>query len=173
VNKSAFTILLVEDNPAEVQLVKLALAEINPDFSILAFNDGEEALRYLRMEHSHTDALRPDLIIMDVKLPKISGIDLLREIKSLDDLKRIPVVIFSSSIYERDIADAYAQYANSYIIKPVEYESFLTVFRFTIDYWSKIVQLHRTGKEEYRIASPDKFSESKDDSLKKEDGPEV
>lgn len=134
-------ILLVEDNEGDVRLTREALREgkIRNNLSVAA--DGVEALRFLRREGPHGDAPRPDLILLDLNLPRKNGQEVLEEIKSDPDLKRIPVVVLTTSDAEQDVLRSYDLHANCYITKPVVLDSFLEVVRSLEDFWVSIVRL--------------------------------
>ena len=136
-------ILLVEDNPGDIRLIVEVLKEgkINNNLSVV--EDGEEALAYLRREGSYRDAIVPDIILLDLNLPKINGTEVLAEIKKDPLLKYIPVIILTTSEAEQDILRAYDLHANCYITKPVNLEQFLTVVRSIENFWLTLVKLPR------------------------------
>ncbi len=136
-----FEILLVEDNQSYVSLMMEALEESQVLTSINVVMDGAEAMAYLRRESKYAHAPRPDLIVLDLNLPKIKGQKVLEEIKNDPDLKRIPVVIFTVSSAEQDILKSYNLHANSYIIKPRELDQFMAAVKSTINYWFTVVKL--------------------------------
>src|SRR4051794_31191288 len=107
ITNPAFHILLVEDNASEAKLAQLAVTENNLQCTMNYVNDGEAALMYLMKDKQYATAVLPDLILIDINLPKVSGIELLKEIKTHDTWKRIPVVMLSSSAYEKDIIESY------------------------------------------------------------------
>ena len=135
-------ILLVEDNPADAFLTREALKQKeinNSDLSVVI--DGQEALAYLHKEGKYAGVRRPDLILLDLNLPKKDGRKVLAEIKEDPLLKQIPVVIFTSSAAPQDIMQAYALYANCYIIKPLDLDNFFQVIRNVIKFWSLTASL--------------------------------
>ncbi len=134
-------ILLVEDNPGDVRLAQEALKEAKVCNRLFAVTDGEEALAFLRREGRYGDAVRPDLIFLDLNLPKKDGREVLAEIKSDPDLMRIPVVILTSSGAEEDVLKTYNLHANCYVSKPVDLERFITVVKSIEDFWVSIVRL--------------------------------
>ncbi|WP_200961667.1 response regulator [Paenibacillus sp. Soil724D2] len=136
-------ILLVEDNPGDIRLIVEVLKEgkINNNLSVV--EDGEEALAYLRREGSYQEAIVPDIILLDLNLPKINGTEVLAEIKKDPQLKYIPVIILTTSEAEQDILRAYDLHANCYITKPVNLEQFLTVVRSIENFWLTLVKLPR------------------------------
>jgi chemotaxis family two-component system response regulator Rcp1 len=134
-------ILLVEDNPGDVRLTREALREGKILNELSVVGDGVEALAFLRREGRYADAVRPDLILLDLNLPKKDGREVLEEIKGDGALKKIPVVILTTSAAERDILKAYDLHANCYITKPVDLEQFIRVVQLIEDFWLTIVKL--------------------------------
>jgi two-component system, chemotaxis family, response regulator Rcp1 len=134
-------ILLVEDNPGDVRLTREALREGKVHNNLHVASDGVEALRFLRREGEHGDAVRPDLILLDLNLPKKDGREVLEEIKRDAQLRPIPVVILTSSQAEQDIVRAYDLHANCYVSKPVDLEQFITVVKSIENFWFSIVHL--------------------------------
>jgi len=134
-------ILLVEDNPGDVRLTVEALKEGKVLNTLSVARDGVEALSFLRKGGEHADAPRPDLILLDLNLPKKDGREVLAEIKADEDLKRIPVVVLTTSQAEQDIVKSYNLYANCYITKPVDLDQFITVLQSIEDFWLTIVKL--------------------------------
>jgi CheY-like chemotaxis protein len=134
-------ILLVEDNPGDARLMQEALAEARVRNRLHVVADGVEALAYLRRQHPFASAIRPDLILLDLNLPGKDGRDVLAEIKRDQDLRRIPVVILTSSQAAADIARAYDLHANAYVTKPLDLEQFITVVKSIEDFWLTIVKL--------------------------------
>ena len=139
-------ILLVEDNPGDVRLTIEALKEAKVINKLTVVKDGMEALSLLRRQGQHAHAARPDLILLDLNLPKKDGREVLAEIKADDNLKRIPVVILTTSQDEQDVLKSYNLYANCYITKPVDLEQFITVVKSIEDFWLGIVVLPKNGK---------------------------
>lgn len=134
-------ILLVEDNPDDANLTIDALKDGRVRNNISVIEDGMEAMSYLRREGKHAAAQRPDLILLDLNLPRKNGREVLQEIKEDPDLKRIPVVIMTTSKSEQDVFEAYNLHANCYITKPVDLDQFLGVVRKIEDFWLTIVKL--------------------------------
>ena len=134
-------VLLVEDNPGDVRLTREALRDGKVSNRLSVVQDGVEALRFLRREEPYADAPRPDVVLLDLNLPKKDGRQVLQEIKQDPALRTIPVVILTSSDAERDISGAYALQANCYITKPVDLDQFITVVRSIEDFWFSIVKL--------------------------------
>ncbi|MEO5956282.1 MAG: response regulator [Nitrospiraceae bacterium] len=139
-------ILLVEDNPGDVRLTIEALKEAKVINKLTVVKDGMEALSLLRRQGPYAHAARPDLILLDLNLPKKDGREVLAEIKTDDNLKRIPVVILTTSQDEQDVLKSYNLYANCYITKPVDLEQFITVVKSIEDFWLGIVVLPKNGK---------------------------
>jgi chemotaxis family two-component system response regulator Rcp1 len=136
-------ILLVEDNPGDVRLAIEALKEAKVHNRLSTVADGEAALHFLQRKPPYNDAPRPDLILLDLNLPRKSGREVLAEIKADPDLKRIPVVILTTSQAEEDIVKAYNHSANCYITKPVDLDQFIKVVRSIEEFWLTIVKLPR------------------------------
>jgi len=134
-------ILMVEDDPADARLAVEAFKEAKLLNNLNVVGDGEEALKYLRKEGEYAGAARPDIILLDLNLPKKSGTDTLAEIKADDDLRRIPVVVLTNSDAEQDIVKTYNLHANCYIVKPVNLEKFIAVVQAIKSFWFKIVTL--------------------------------
>lgn len=134
-------ILLVEDNPGDVRLTKEALREgkVANNLSIAA--DGVEALAFLRREGQYANAARPDMVLLDLNLPRKDGRQVLAEIKIDPDLRRIPVVVLTTSKAEEDILKTYDLHANCYIAKPVDLEQFIRVVKSIDDFWLTVVRL--------------------------------
>ena len=134
-------ILLVEDNPADVRLTVEILKETKVRNTLTVAADGLEALDLLRRAGRYAHATRPDLILLDLNLPKKDGRQVLAEIKADPVLRLIPVVILTSSKVEEDIAKSYSLYANCYVTKPVDLEQFVKVVKSIEDFWLTIVKL--------------------------------
>jgi chemotaxis family two-component system response regulator Rcp1 len=138
-------ILLVEDNPGDVRLTREALKESKVRNAMDVVNDGVEALAFLRRQGKFESATRPDLILLDLNLPRMGGLEVLGEIKADDALKSIPVVILTTSQAEQDIVRSYKLFANAYVTKPVDLEQFITVIKSIEDFWVEIVRLPPNG----------------------------
>ena len=134
-------VLLVEDNPGEVRLTAEALKEAKLLNRLSVVGDGVEALAFLRQEGQYASAPRPDLILLDLNMPRKDGREVLAEIKADDNLKRIPVVILTVSQAEEDILKSYDLHANCYITKPVGFEQFMQVVKTIEQFWLSIVKL--------------------------------
>jgi CheY-like chemotaxis protein len=134
-------ILLVEDDPGDVVITREAFAENKVRNELSVVSDGEAAMAFLRREESYADAPRPDLILLDLNLPRKAGHEVLAEIKSDSDLQRIPVVVLTTSDAEEDILRSYDLHANAYVTKPVDFECFLNVVRQIDDFFVTVVKL--------------------------------
>lgn len=136
-------ILLVEDEPADARLTQIALQKAKLHNVLHIVRDGEEALDFLHQRGNHVEAPRPDLVLLDLNLPRISGYGVLEEIRSSDFLSMIPVIVLTTSAAQRDIVESYKRNANCYISKPVGAEEFLAVVRSIEEFWLTIVKLPR------------------------------
>jgi chemotaxis family two-component system response regulator Rcp1 len=134
-------ILLVEDSAGDVRLILEALQEAKVRNRMSVVGDGVEALDYLHRRGRHARAQRPGLILLDLNLPRKNGFEVLQEIKADEDLKRIPVVVLTTSQSEQDIVKSYDLFANAYISKPVDLDQFLVVVKAIEDFWLEIVRL--------------------------------
>ena len=134
-------ILLVEDNPGDVRLTREALKEAKVANELSVVSNGEEALLYLRRQGNFSAAPRPDMILLDLNLPRMDGREVLAEIKADQNLKRIPVVILTTSSAEKDVLATYNFHANCYITKPVDLDQFLEVVKSIESFWLTIVRL--------------------------------
>jgi chemotaxis family two-component system response regulator Rcp1 len=134
-------ILLVEDSPGDIRLTQECLKEAKVRNHLQIVNDGVEALALLRRQGKYKDALRPDLVLLDLNLPKKDGREVLSEMKTDETLKRIPVVVLTISGTEEDILKSYNLHANCYIVKPLDLQQFLKVVKAIEDFWLTIVQL--------------------------------
>ena len=134
-------ILLVEDNPGDVRLTQEALGEAKVRNNLAVARDGVEALAYLRRESPFENSVRPDLFLLDLNLPRKDGREVLAEIKSDPDLRRLPVVVLTTSTAEKDILESYNLYANCYINKPVDLDQFVSIVSSIEDFWLTIVKL--------------------------------
>jgi CheY-like chemotaxis protein len=139
-------ILLVDDSPTDVILTQEALEESKIRNQVSVVSDGIEALKYLRQEDPYGGVVRPDLIFLDLNMPRMSGRELLVKIKNDDALKAIPVVILTTSQAEQDIFDSYNLHANCYITKPVDLRQFTTVVHSVQNFWFAIVKLPPGGE---------------------------
>jgi CheY-like chemotaxis protein len=137
----AFEILLVEDNPGDVFLTQEAFREGKIIHRISVAEDGVEAIRFLKREGQYKNAPEPDLILLDLNLPKKDGRELLAEVKSDPSLQHIPVIVLTTSRADQDVARAYRLHANCYLTKPIQMDSFLSMIRSVEDFWLNIVRL--------------------------------
>jgi CheY-like chemotaxis protein len=138
---SEISILLVEDDPDHVDLTRIALQTARVPFGLHVVMDGTEALQYLRHEDPYRHAALPDLILLDLNLPKLDGREVLRAIKSDPSLCRIPVIVLTTSSDPADIDAAYQNYANSFITKPTDFDEFLHAIETMHEYWLSVVRL--------------------------------
>jgi CheY-like chemotaxis protein len=134
-------ILLVEDDPGDVLMTREAFADNKVQNRLTVVSDGEEALGYLRRQGQFADAVRPDLILLDLNLPRRDGREVLAEIKSDPQLQQIPVVVLTTSQSEEDILRSYQLHANAYVTKPVDFDSFIQVVRQIDDFFLTVVKL--------------------------------
>jgi CheY-like chemotaxis protein len=138
---SPICIMLVEDNEGDVRLTKEAIKESKIHNTLTVAMDGEEAMEMLFRKGKHADVPRPDLILLDLNLPRMDGREVLSAIKENPDLKSIPVVILTTSQAEEDLLKTYAMHANCYIVKPVDITQFARVVQLIQDFWFTIVKL--------------------------------
>lgn len=137
-NDSApFEVLLVEDNPGDVRLTQEAFRTVNSSISLHVASDGVDAMAFLRREDKFSDAPRPDLILLDLHLPRVDGREVLLRVKRDHSLKSIPIVILTNSMRDDDLHRTYELHANSFINKSPEWDEFLRLMRVTIDFWLK------------------------------------
>jgi chemotaxis family two-component system response regulator Rcp1 len=141
VNVEAVEILLVEDSPGDVRLTQEALKDSKLYNNLNVVPDGVEAIAFLRRQGHYTNAPRPDLILLDLNLPRMDGRQVLQEIKNDENLKRIPVVVLTTSSNETDIFITYNLHANCYISKPVDFTQFINVVKSIESFWFSIVKL--------------------------------
>lgn len=134
-------ILLVEDSPTDAMMIREILAQAEAPSALHVVEDGLQALAFLRREDRYGDAPRPDLILLDLKLPRKNGQEVLAEIKSDDGLRTIPVVVLTSSHEQSDVVDAYRHHANSYVTKPVDYTRFAEAVRLIERFWLELATL--------------------------------
>jgi len=132
---------MAEDNPGDVTLTRKALEEGKLANNLHVVNDGVEAIAYLNGEGEYADRPRPDLILLDLNMPRKDGREVLEDIKSDDDLKRIPVVVLTSSEAEEDVAKSYELHANAYLTKPIDFDGFLEIVGSLEEFWLEVVKL--------------------------------
>ena len=143
-NGRPIEILLVEDSPGDVRLTREALKEAKVLNSLNVAADGVEALEFLHRRGKFAGAPRPDLVLLDLNLPRKDGREVLEEIKADSSLKRIPIVVLTTSNAEEDVVRAYDLHANCYITKPVDFRQFITVVQSIEDFWLTVVKLPRS-----------------------------
>ena len=141
IEQKSIEILLVEDNPGDVRLTMEALKDCKVHNNLHVVQDGLEAMAFLRQEGAYADKPRPDLILLDLNLPLKDGRAVLAEVKAEPALRRIPVVILTTSKAEEDIVRTYDLHANCYITKPVDLDQFITIVKKIEDFWFTIVKL--------------------------------
>lgn len=134
-------ILVIEDNEGDVRLIKEAFKDSRVVNKFSVVGDGEQALDYLNKRGKYESSSRPDLILLDLNLPKMNGFDVLNEVKSNPNIHKIPVIIFSSSTSENDVLRSYDLKANSYVSKPTDFDEFLNVVRTIDEFWFQTVKL--------------------------------
>lgn len=142
-NAKAVEILLVEDNPGDARLTEEAFKDSRLLNSMHRVSDGVEALAYLRQEGEYAKAARPDIILLDLNMPRKDGREVLAEIKEDPELKSIPVVVLTTSDADTDVIKSYELHANCYITKPVDLEKFMHIVQRIEDFWLAIVRLPR------------------------------
>ena len=130
-----FNILLIEDNPGDVRLTQEAFKEGSKDVNLEVVMDGVEAIKFLKQQEPYTDKTIPDLILLDLNLPKWDGREVLKEIKEDTFLRRIPVVVLTTSNAEQDIINSYDLHANCFINKPVDFDNFFDIIQKIEDFW--------------------------------------
>lgn len=140
-NPNAVKILLVEDNPADARLVKEAFKYFKIENEIFVVEDGLEAMKFLKNEGKYRDVSKPDIILLDLNLPRKDGREVLKEIKENETLKLIPVVILTTSNADEDILGTYNNNANCYVKKPVDLDQFISVIKSIQDFWLTNVKL--------------------------------
>ena len=138
-------ILLVEDNPGDVELTREALHDSKVHMRLSVVNDGVDALAFLRREGPHGAAPRPDLVLLDLNVPRKDGRAVLAEVKRDPELRNIPIVVLTSSQAEQDIVKAYDLHANCYVTKPVDLDQFITIVRSIEQFWFTVVKLPRNA----------------------------
>jgi CheY-like chemotaxis protein len=142
-NLNVISVLLVEDDPGDVVLIREAFEHNKVHNALNVVSDGVEALEFLRNEGAHADAPRPDLILLDLNLPRMDGREVLAQIKGDAELRTIPVVVLTTSAAEEDIVRSYDLHANAYVTKPVDFERFIEVVRQIDDFFVSVVRLPR------------------------------
>ena len=140
-NKTRMEVLLVEDSPGDVRLTQEAFHEANPNVHLHIACDGVEAMAFLKKEGQYADAPRPDLVLLDLNLPRMDGREVLLHIKADESLKAIPTAILTTSVAEADVAISYRRQANCYLTKPVQLEEFENLVKSINDFWLTKVEL--------------------------------
>jgi chemotaxis family two-component system response regulator Rcp1 len=135
------SILLVEDNAGDVRLTREALREARVDVELIAVSDGEEALAYLRKEGRHSDARRPDLVLLDLNLPKRNGLEVLEDMRRDPALRLLPVIMLTTSAAAHDVSACYDRGVNSYVVKPLDLDDFTSVVRAIDAFWLQTARL--------------------------------
>ncbi len=138
-------VLLVEDNPGDVELVERAVRNSNFHLNMTVAMDGEEAMAVLRQEGDHADSPRPDLVLLDLNLPKKDGRQVLSDIRSDPELKNLLVVVLTSSPTQEDLLKAYDLHSNGYVSKPVDSKAFDSVVKDVLNYWFNVSRLPRNN----------------------------
>jgi CheY-like chemotaxis protein len=138
-------VLLVEDDPGDVLMTQEAFEEHKVRNNLTVVNDGTEAIAYLRREGQYADVGRPDLVLLDLNLPRRDGREVLAEIKSDPDLRQIPVVVLTTSQADEDILRSYQLHANAYVTKPVDFDRFIAVVRQIDEFFVSVVKLPPRG----------------------------
>lgn len=138
---------MVEDNPADAHLAKHALLDGAVPKNINVVTDGAQAIEYIRRRGRFKDAARPDLVLLDLNLPKRGGLDVLKEIKADPKLRSITVIVLTTSSYESDVNTAYELLANCYIVKPMDLEEFYSMMRAIEEFWMKMASLPTEGQD--------------------------
>ena len=134
-------VLLVEDDPGDVLMTQEAFADYKIANRLTVVTDGESAMAYIRREGEYADARRPDLVLLDLNLPRMDGREVLAALKADPDLRTIPVVVLTTSDAEEDIMRSYDLYANAYVTKPVDFDRFISVVRKIDDFFVSVVRL--------------------------------
>ena len=147
-NLNHVDILLVEDSPSDILITREAFAEFKVLNTLHVVEDGVEALAFLKHEGKYASAPRPDLILLDLNLPRMNGREVLAKIKADQNMKKIPVVILTTSHAEQDVLQSYDQHANCYIVKPVGFENFVEAMKSIRQFWFSIVTLPPEGSDE-------------------------
>ena len=134
-------VLLVEDNEADVRLTREALREAGENVRLSAVGDGEQALAYLRREEGFEGASRPDLVLLDLNLPRKNGLEVLDEMRADEGLTRIPVIVLTSSAASQDVDACYARGANAFVVKPQDLDAFMELIAAIRNFWLEVAQL--------------------------------
>ncbi len=141
INSRSMEVLLVEDNPGDVHLTRLAMADRADTINLSVVSDGVEAMAFLHQQQGYERAIYPDLILLDWNLPRKNGGQVLKEIQADERLRRIPTIVLTTSQADEDIITAYNLQANCYITKPVDFQNFVQIIRSIEDFWFSIARL--------------------------------
>ncbi len=145
-NTEPIEILLVEDNPGDARLAAEALKENKVRNNLYHVKDGVEAMRFLRRQAEYADAPQPDLVLLDLNLPRKDGHEVLKEMKGDAEMRKIPVVVLTTSAAERDLIKSYNLHANAYVVKPMSLDQFVEVVQAIEEFWLSIVKLPRVSE---------------------------
>lgn len=148
-------VLLVEDSPGDLRLTQEAFKVVNPFIQVHVVNDGVEAMAFLKHQGEYVDSTRPDLILLDLNLPKMDGRQVLAQIKEDDGLKTIPTVILTSSEAEADVVKSYQLQANCYLSKPLHFDAFYSLVKSINDFWLSRVKLPQKKNDNNNEAKPE------------------
>lgn len=140
-NVASFFLLMVDDNEADVELFRLIMKKANMDVQFDTVGDGEKLIRFLKKEPPYENVPMPNLILLDINMPRMNGIEALKYIKNNDSFKMIPVLMFTSSNRKEDIITCYKEHANAYILKPFQIEEFIKIITTLKEYWMETIQL--------------------------------
>ena len=140
-NNSRVDLLLVEDDPGDAMMTREVLAESDVELALHVVDNGEAAISFLRQENPYADAPRPDLILLDLNLPRVDGREVLAFVKGDKSLRQIPLVVLSTSDSDDDIAQSYDLHANAFVTKPVDFDSFRSVVRRVDDFFLSVARL--------------------------------
>lgn len=143
--EDSIKILLVEDNPADIRLIKEVFKDTDSNIEIFVVKDGVDVMDFLNQKSRFQDVPKPDIILLDLNLPRKDGREVLREIKENDDFKYIPIVVLTTSSSKEDVIKTYGNHANCYITKPVDFDRFLKVIKSIEDFWLKIIELPKVN----------------------------
>ncbi len=138
--KKRANILIVEDNPADIDLMRYTFKKSKLENELVIIEDGESALKYILKKDEYSDSPTPDMIILDINIPKINGLEVLRMIKQDEEARLIPVVIMTTSSSEEDILKAYKNYVNAYLVKPIDIHNFIDVILKLEDFMIQVVK---------------------------------
>ncbi len=141
IQTSNFNILLVEDNPSDQMIARETLEDLSYNGGLHAVDDGEQALQFLKKSGSYSESPRPDLILLDLNIPRLNGKEVLKKLKTDDELRSIPIIVLTTSTHPKDIDDCYQMNANCYLVKPVELDDFGKLFSSLKTFWIESARL--------------------------------